>query len=487
MDQYDSIVEEWKSKDMVAKFLGIYSSRRLYSDWVAEAPVEATRKVATWMIFKAKMLEYYKPTENLTLKNFQFRTLSQEKDETFIAYCNRVEKEARHCQFKCVSAICSAEVTAIHDQVVIGITSDGIREEALKNSWDLTVLRKEGMRLESAAKGASEIAGKHKVNRMGKYSYKNSKNKEASKGDKKEKPLNCYFCGMASLRHDIVTHARQCPARSSVCTKCNITGHYAKVCRSERSVSEIRPVDQEEAVGETVHDVNIFHVSAANNEVDDFKIQLLINNNLDMVLADTGAGISVCGMATARQWNLVDRMTKTNVRIKPYNSKAIPAVGVSTCSDRTVPAQWYIIDGPCEPFLAGSKASHLGITQFKHSPEVFMPIQMIKSMIKLSEKKQMQDVIAAFPENFNDVGQLKNHVVKLRVDQGIKPVAGLPRCIPYHLKSRVDEVIDEMVSYGVIEEHPKGEHAPWVSNIVMAPKDDGDIRITLDAKMAIKP
>ena len=175
MDEYDSIVEGWKSKDMLAKFLGIYSSRRLYSDWVAAAPVEATRKAATWTIFKAMMQEYYRPTENLTLKNFQFRSLSQGKDETFIAYCNRVAKEARHCEFKCASADCSAEATSIRDQIVIGITSDGIREEALKNSWDLAILRKEGMRLESAAKGAAEITGEHKVNRIGKYSYKNSK------------------------------------------------------------------------------------------------------------------------------------------------------------------------------------------------------------------------------------------------------------------------------------------------------------------------
>ena len=284
------------------------------------------------------------------------------------------------------------------------------------------------------------------------------------------------------MRHDIVTHAKQCPARSSVCTKCNITGHYAKVCRSERSVREMQPMDQDEAVDETVYNINIFRISTASNKADDFKVQLLINNNLDTVLADTGAGVSVCGMTTARKWNLVDRMTKTNVRIKPYKSNAIPAVGVSTCGvsfgDRTVPVQWHIIDESCEPVLAGSKASHLGIIQFKHSPEVFMPIQMIK----LSEKKRMQDVIAAFPENFNGVGQLENHVVKLHVDQGIKPVAEPPRRIPYHLKSRVDEVINEMLSYGVIEEHPKGEHAPWVSNVVIAPKDDGDIRITLDAK-----
>ena len=178
-------------------------------------------------------------------------------------HCNRVAKEARHCQFKCASADCSAEATSIRDQIVIGITSDGIREEALKNSWYLATLRKEGMRLESAAKGAAEITGEHKVNRIGKYSYKNSKKKDVSKGDKKEKSLNCYFCGLAGLRHDIVTHAKQCPARSSVCTKCNITGHYAKVCRSERSVREMQPMDQEEAVDETVYNINIFRISTS--------------------------------------------------------------------------------------------------------------------------------------------------------------------------------------------------------------------------------
>ena len=37
MEEYDTIVEQRKSKDMVAKFLGIYSSGRLYSDWMISA------------------------------------------------------------------------------------------------------------------------------------------------------------------------------------------------------------------------------------------------------------------------------------------------------------------------------------------------------------------------------------------------------------------------------------------------------------------
>ena len=37
---YDSIVNEWKSRDKVAKFLGIYSSRRMFSDLKAAEPSE---------------------------------------------------------------------------------------------------------------------------------------------------------------------------------------------------------------------------------------------------------------------------------------------------------------------------------------------------------------------------------------------------------------------------------------------------------------
>ena len=47
LDEYDEIVNQWKSKDTVAKFLGIYSSRRFYSDWVAALPSEVERDKTT--------------------------------------------------------------------------------------------------------------------------------------------------------------------------------------------------------------------------------------------------------------------------------------------------------------------------------------------------------------------------------------------------------------------------------------------------------
>ena len=218
LDEYDSIREEWQSRDKVAKFLGIYSSRRLFNDWKAAETVEKNRKNAYWDSFVSKLQDYDKPTQNLTLKNFQFRTLVQEKNETFTSFCNKVAREAKHCQFKCDGENCTAEEIAVRDQIIIGIISDEIRGEALKKSWNLASLRKEGMTMESAAKGAAEIAGDGTLNKLlGKYSYRNIKGKE---GNKKlsQKKVNCFYCGISLYRNGITAHAAQCPAKSSKCT-----------------------------------------------------------------------------------------------------------------------------------------------------------------------------------------------------------------------------------------------------------------------------
>lgn len=317
LEQYDNIIDEWKSKDRVSKFLGIYSSRRMFSDWKAALPGETDRKSASWTTFVKTMTEFYKPTENLTLKNFQFRAITQDKNEVFTVFCNRVEKEAKHCQFKCSSEACTAEMTSIRDQIVIGCCSDEIREEALKKSWELAKLRKEGMRIESAAKGASEITGDAALNKIGKYSFRNTKKKE-SKAPTPRK-ANCYFCGIALDRKDIPSHAKQCPAKNAVCSNCNKVGHYAKVCKSEKSVHEVS-LENSEDEESSIYNVNIFRLQRQDVGLrpdpnkDDFKVQLIINNHLDSVLADTGARVSVCGVNQARKWNLLEKMTSTHAK-----------------------------------------------------------------------------------------------------------------------------------------------------------------------------
>ena len=39
-----------------------------------------------------------------------------------------------------------------------------------------------------------------------------------------------------------------------------------------------------------------------------------------------------------------------------------------------------------------------------------------------------------------------------------------------------------MIEQDVIEKHPCDQPAPWISNAVLAPKQDGSIRVTLDPR-----
>ena len=94
---------------------------------------------------------------------------------SFPTFCNRVYKVAQYCNFKCHNADCTAEDTAVRDQIIIGTIHEKIRQEALKNSWDLQQLCKEGMRIESATKGMEELNNESPVNKMGKYSFRNTK------------------------------------------------------------------------------------------------------------------------------------------------------------------------------------------------------------------------------------------------------------------------------------------------------------------------
>ena len=261
------------------------------------------------------------------------------------------------------------------------------------------------------------------------------------------------------------------------------------MCKNEKAVHEVSSDGAlEDEQDSDIYNINLFRIKQQGLKLesgvddDDFKVQLVINNNLDSVLADTGAKISVCGYNQAKKWNLVDRITKTQVKIKPYKSEVIPAIGVAKCAvtfgQTSVPVSWYVIKESCEPVLSGNKAKQLGIIKFSPCPEAFMPVNMIEQ----EDKNSLQEILQKYPENFKGIGKLRNYEVKLHVNPESKPVAEPPRQIPYHLKERVNKALKEMILNDVIEEHPVGDQAPWVSNIVIAPKDDGEIRITLDAK-----
>ena len=92
----------------------------------------------------------------------------------------------------------------------------------------------------------------------------------------------------------------------------------------------------------------------------------------------------------------------------------------------------------------------------------------------------MAPIIERHPACFTGVGKLKDYQVKLHVDPNVPTVASPPRPIPFHLRERCRKELDKMERAGIIEDHHGP--APWVSNIVLSPKDDGGTRVTVDMR-----
>ena len=138
---------------------------------------------------------------------------------------------------------------------------------------------------------------------------------------------------------------------------------------------------------------------------------------------------------------LLDRMVPSRKKIKPYNSEPIKVHGEARCSvsfgSSSIPVVWHFISGSCEPILSGNASLQLGILQFNSKPDTFHPVLMIDSECK--RKDNVQDILAQYPENFQGLGKLKNHQVRLHVDETVKPVCVPPRPLLYHLRDKAQK------------------------------------------------
>ena len=78
--------------------------------------------------------------------------------------------------------------------------------------------------------------------------------------------------------------------------------------------------------------------------------------------------------------------------------------------------------------------------------------------------------------------KLKDYQVKLYVDPNIPPVAQPVRRTPFSLRDKVKEKVKELVAMDIIE--PVEGPTPWVSSVVVVPKQNDEIRLCVDMRRA---
>ena len=71
----------------------------------------------------------------------------------------------------------------------------------------------------------------------------------------------------------------------------------------------------------------------------------------------------------------------------------------------------------------------------------------------------------------------------ISIDKSVKPVAQAYRQIPIPLEVAVEQKIDQWLSLGIIEQVATSE---WISPLVVAPKNNGEVRLCVDMRQANK-
>ena len=298
----------------------------------------------------------------------------------------------------------------------------------------------------------------------------------------------CFRCNYT----DHMARNQNCPARSKKCNACGEIGHFAVCCKTKEHKPSQRDnegrnntrgrayqLSEDSATGQ--QDYYAFAVgvgqTTSGSEVD-LKIGGVM---LTAVLIDSGAS---CNLIDQTTWEVLKKKSvqceskKSSKKLFAYGQEnPIEVIGtivleiVCEISGNSCVNEFTVVKGPGRSLLRKNTAEKLGVLRV--GPDV----------CSLTAEGSDADIREKYIEVFTGIGKLKDFQLKLHIKDDVKPVAQPVRRLPFGLRAKVDEKLNELLAKDIIDEV---SHNPteWVSPLVVVPKTDGDIRICVDMRRA---
>ncbi|UYV71831.1 K02A2.6-like [Cordylochernes scorpioides] len=341
----------------------------------------------------------------------------------------------------------------LRDRFVAGLSSEALQKRLLQEEDDVKLDRVLAIAVsyELAEKDASELHG----NCIGKVtSHPGRKIRERHTPVQKYSPTagvkRCYRCGERNSHL-----APACPHKSKACYKCKKIGHLSKVCKAANYAQKNSYVHEQilSLKGET-----------------EAKVTLTLDGKVLKCVVDTGSPVTLMPKTIFKKFWKV-KLFPTSKNLKTLCNNPIKLVG-----ERDVFVE-----------EAGRKLRLIVVDE--GFPEVLLGREWLKfldinysGLLNVNVNKISEICMDSLIENYanmfnNDLGCLKDVKLNICIKRDAAPVFCKARSLPFAMKKKVEDELEDMVDKGILEPL---DYADWAAPIVPVLKKDGRIRICGD-------
>ncbi|PAA93919.1 hypothetical protein BOX15_Mlig008473g1 [Macrostomum lignano] len=419
----------------------------------------------------AALNDHFDSKRNLPFTRYQFRLCTQQSGEPIDEWLQRLKDAADCCGFE------GLRDSLIRDQVIAGCSSEQLRRKLLAiDNVDLEQALRVARAMETAETQASLMESNEAAVqrlRLRDTGAAASSAERPVKGPAKQQPgkqTTCIRCGVPG-------HRTCNAARGKTCERCGKRNHLARACLS-RPLEAVRALQADSDSSEPEDSIFCLTVAATGTATAGARTTVLVDSTQLEVLVDSGAD---CNILTEKAWRKLPRpppLQTTRTKVFAFLSSE-PLSILGACSLQVTTGQdsqevrFIVVPGDGVNILGREASTSLRLLSL--GPQV--------RAIAAAETENAETLALAkqFPELFKGLGKVKGVSVQIGIKPDARPVCHPPSRVPVHLREALDRELDEQERLQIIQ--PVEGPTPWVSRIVVVPKEDGKtVRITQDLR-----
>ena len=408
---------------------------------------------------------YCSPRKNVTYERYKFFTHVQ-GSKSIDVYITELKGLSKQCEF---GDLCDS---LIRDRIVCGIQSNYLRERLLREPELSLTKAIDICRASEVSKTQAQYLNESSKVLEEKVDFVQKQNKSRQ---------TCYNCGTVHRKN-------QCPAFGKDCHACGKPNHFKSVCKSKPKDKSNQP---KKSKGNRGHRSKVHYVDesstdeseemfigAINNEgkASQWNANITINGKITSFKIDTGAQCNVISQKLFDEIRRSEIIVKSRSRLFAYNNEKIPIKGkvelLAEYKSKYYVINFKVVDMNVPPVLGLPTCESLNLVQR------VMTVGNDQGYTKEMKSNDQNKILREFIDVFDGLGRIGEHHIV--TDQSVPPTIHPARRVPFALKGRLQETLEQLVQKGVISKVTGP--TDWVNSLVIIEKKDESLRLCLDPR-----